>query len=101
MHRFVVTAVVVALAVSASAQWAADTQVHFERADGTEVVVASQAEEARGVIVEFVAPPAATAAKIAGKAAFDYQAGFTRFRNDLVTIASKKAIDAQIRQEYS
>jgi subtilisin family serine protease len=101
MHRFLVTVVVIALAVSASAQWAADTQFHFERADGTEVTIPSQSAPPNGVIVEFVAPPSAVAVKIAGKAAFDYQAGFVRFRNDLHTIASRRAIDAHIRQEYS
>ncbi len=107
MRRFAVAAVVFAAAVSASAQFIADSQFHFERADGTEVAIPSQAETdgatTNRVIVEFVAPPAAIAA--AGKTAIDYQATFTRFRNDLGTIlnasrSGKTAIEVQIRRQY-
>jgi subtilisin family serine protease len=106
MRRLVVTLVVFATAIAAAAQWSADNQLHFERADGTEVVISPQAEPAGGVIVEFIAPPIAVAAKSAAKTAIDYQAGVTRFRNDLATIvnakrAGKTAIDVQIREEYS
>jgi len=110
MRQFAVAVAVVAIAVSASAQLTADSQFHAERADGTEVVFPSQSEPASGFIVEFVAPPAA--ANIAGKTAVDYQATFTRFRNDLATIlnaqrsskttvSGKTAIDAEVRREFS
>jgi len=106
MRSIVLTVVVVATAIAASAQWSADNQLHFERADGTEVVMPQQDEPTGGLIVEFVAPPIAIAAKSASKTAIDYQATFTRFRDDLGTIvnarrAGKTAIDVQIRHEYS
>jgi subtilisin family serine protease len=92
-----------AFAVSADAQFAADSQVHAERADGTEVVMPSFAEPGNGYIVEFVAPPAA---KVAAKSAFDSHATLTRFRNDLGTIVNAKrsgktALQAEIRREFS
>ncbi|HEX3577914.1 MAG TPA: S8 family serine peptidase [Thermoanaerobaculia bacterium] len=110
MRQFAIAIVVLASAVAASAQFTADSNVHAERADGTEIVLPSQVEPAGGFIVEFVAPPAA--ANAAAKTAIDYQATFTRFRNDLTTIlnarrsgktavSGKTAMDAQIRREYS
>jgi Subtilisin-like serine proteases len=106
MRQFAILVAVVAIAVAAQAQFTTDSQFHAERADGTEVVLPSQSEPASGFIVEFVAPPAATAAKIAGKTIIDYQATFTRFRNDLATIlnakrSGKTAVDAEIRREFS
>jgi len=106
MRRSIVSVVVFAIAIAASAQWSADNQLHFERADGTEVAIPPQYEPTGGVIVEFVAPPIALAAKSANKTAIDYQATFTRFRNDLGTIvnaksAGKTAIEVPIRYEYS
>ena len=106
MSRFAVAVVVLAVALAASAQSIADSQFHVERADGTEIAIMSQSETTNGVIVEFVAPPVAVAASSAGKTAIaDYQAMFSRFRNDLATIlngnrAGKSAIEAQIRREY-
>lgn len=110
MRRFAVAVVVFAVAIAASAQSIADSQFHVERADGTEIAIPAMAERTNGVsigvIVEFVAPPVALAASGAGKTAIaDYQATFTRFRNDLATIlkgnrAGKSAIEAQIRREY-
>jgi subtilisin family serine protease len=100
MRRFAVTVVVFAAAIAASAQFRA------ERADGTEIEIPSSAERASGVIVEFVAPPAAIAGKSAAKTAIaDYQATFTRFRNDLGAIlnakrSGKTAIDVTIRRQY-
>jgi subtilisin family serine protease len=104
MRQFAVVIAVLAIAVAASAQLVADPQFHAERADGTEVVIPSQSEAATGFIVEFVAPPAA--ANVAAKTAIDYQATFTRFRNDLATIlnarrSGKTAVDAEIRREFS
>jgi subtilisin family serine protease len=104
MRQFAVVIVVLAIAVAASAQLTADSSFRAERADGTEIVIPSQSEPASGYIVEFVAPPAA--ANAAAKTAIDYQATFTRFRNDLAAIlntkrSGKTAIDAQIRREYS
>jgi len=106
MRRFAVSIAVFATAIAASAQWSADNQFHFERADGTDVVVPAHEDPSGGWIVEFVAPPIAAASKSAGKTAIDYEANFTRFRNDLATIlhaksAGKAAIDAPIRHEYS
>jgi subtilisin family serine protease len=103
MRQFAVIVVVLAIAVSALAQFTADSQFHAERADGTEVVFPSQSEPASGFIVEFIAPPAA--AMVAGKTAIDYKATFTRFRNDLATIlnakrSGKTAIDAEVRREF-
>jgi subtilisin family serine protease len=103
MRQFAIVIVVLAIAVAASAQFNADTQFHAERADGTEVVIPSQAEPGNGFIVEFVAPPAA---KAAGKTAIDYKATFTRFRADLATIlnakrSGKTAVDAEVRREFS
>jgi len=106
MRRFAVAVVVLAVSLAASAQSIADSQFHVERADGTEIAIPSQSEATNGVIVEFVAPPVAVAASSAGKTAIaDYQAMFSRFRNDLSTIlngnrAGKSAIEAQIRREY-
>ncbi|MEA2327175.1 MAG: minor extracellular serine protease Vpr, partial [Thermoanaerobaculia bacterium] len=102
MRQSAIVFAVFAIAISASAQFIADSQFHAERADGSEVVFPSQAEPGNGFIVEFVAPPAA---KIAGKTAIDYKATFTRFRNDLATIlnakrSGKTAIDAEIRREF-
>jgi subtilisin family serine protease len=102
MRQFAAVIVVFAIAVAATAQVVADSQFHAERADGTEIVIPSQAEPGSGYIVEFVAPPAA---KAAGKTAVDYQATFTRFRNDLATIlnakrSGKTAIDTAIRREF-
>ena len=104
MRQFAVVIAVLAIAVAASAQLTADSQFHAERADGTEVVIPSRAEPASGFIVEFVAPSAA--ANVAAKTAIDYQATFTRFRNDLSTIlntkrSGKTAVDAEIRHEFS
>jgi hypothetical protein len=104
MRQFAVVIAVLAIAVAASAQLTADSQFHAERADGTEVSIASQSEAATGFIVEFVAPPAA--ANVAAKTAIDYRATFTRFRNDLTTIlnakrSGKTAVDAEIRREFS
>jgi subtilisin family serine protease len=103
MRQFAVAVVVLAIAVSASAQFVADSQFHAERADGTEVILPSQSEPASGFIVEFVAPPAAV--NVAGKTAIDYKATFTRFRNDLATIlnakrSGKTAVDAEVRREF-
>jgi len=110
MRQFAVAVAVLAVAVSASAQLTIDSQFRAERADGTEATFPSQSEPASGFIVEFVAPPAA--ANVAGKTAVDYQATFTRFRNDLATIlnaqrsgkttvSGKTAIDAEVRREFS
>jgi subtilisin family serine protease len=105
MRQFATVIIVLAIAVAASAQLVADSQFHAERADGTEVVIPSQAEPGSGFIVEFVAPPAATAAKVAGKTVIDYQATFSRFRSDLAAIlnakrSGKTAIDVEIRREF-
>jgi subtilisin family serine protease len=104
MRQFAILIAVLAIAVAASAQLNADSQFRAERADGTEVVIPSQAEPASGFIVEFVAPPAA--ANVAAKTAIDYQATFGRFRNDLATIVNarrsgKTAVGAEIRREFS
>src|SRR3954453_1337244 len=104
MRQFAIAIVVFALAVAASAQFVADSQFHAERADGTEVVMPAVAEPANGFIVEFGAPPAA--ANVARKTVVDYQATFTRFRNDFATIlnakrSGKTAIEAEIRREFS
>src|SRR4051794_30047480 len=104
MRQFAVVVGILAVAVSASAQFVADSQFHAERADGTEVVMPAVAEPEHGFIVEFVAPPAA--ANVARKTAVDYQATFTRFRNDFTTIlnakrSGKTAVDAGIRREFS
>ncbi len=100
MRRFAVAVAVLAVTIAASAQFRA------ERADGTEIAIPSSAEKTNGVIVEFIAPPAAIAAISSGKTAVaDYQATFTRFRNDLGTIlnagrSGKTAIDVPIRRQY-
>jgi len=104
MRQFAISIVVAAIGVAASAQVVADQQFRVERADGTEIVLPSQSEPAIGFIVEFVAPP--VTANAAAKTAIDYQATFTRFRNDLSTIVNAKrsgktAVDAEIRREYS
>ena len=104
MRQSAIVAVVLAVAFSASAQFVADSQVRAERADGTEVVLPPGAEPSRGFIVEFVAPP--IAANAAGKTAIDYQAGFTRFRNDFANIlnakrSAKTAMEPEIRREFS
>src|SRR5205807_6409520 len=105
MRQLAILVAVLAIAAAASAQITFDSQFHAERADGTEIVLPSQSEPASGFIVEFVAPPAATAAKIAGKTVIDYQATFSRFRNDLATIlnakrSGKTAVDVEIRREF-
>src|SRR5258706_5177441 len=101
MRRFAVAVAILAVTTAASAQFRA------ERADGTEIEIPSSAEKTNGVIVEFIAPPAAIAAIGSGKTAVaDYQATFTRFRNDLGTIinsrrSGKTAIDVPpIRRQY-
>ena len=109
MRQFAVSLVVSAIGVAASGQVIADQQFHAERADGTEIVFPSQTEPANGFIVEFVAPP--VAANVAAKTAIDYQATFTRFRNDLTailnaprsgktTVSGKTALEAAIRREF-
>ncbi len=111
MRRFAVVVAVVVFSVGIAAraqsigQAIADPQLHVEMGDGTEIAMPLQAEETNGVIVEFVAPPAAVAAISAGKSTIDYQATFTRFRNDIGAIlnagrAGKSAIEPQIRSEY-
>ncbi|HEV7486024.1 MAG TPA: S8 family serine peptidase [Thermoanaerobaculia bacterium] len=104
MRRSAIVIVVFAIAISASAQFIADSNVRAERADGTEVILPPGAEPSRGFIVEFVAPP--VAANAAAKTAIDYQAGFTRFRNDFANIlnakrSAKTAIQPEIRREFS
>jgi subtilisin family serine protease len=104
MRQSAIVVVVLAIAISASAQFVADSQVRAERADGTEIVLPSMAEPSRGFIVEFVAPP--IAANAAAKTAIDYQATFTRFRNDFATIlnakrSAKTAMQPEIRREFS
>jgi subtilisin family serine protease len=104
MRQSAILIVVFAIAVSGSAQFVADSQVRAERADGTEIVLPPGPEPSRGFIVEFVAPP--IAANAAGKTAIDYQAGFTRFRNDFATIlnakrSAKTAMEPEIRREFS
>src|SRR5258706_8688515 len=101
MRRFAVAVAILAVTTAASAQFRA------ERADGTEIEIPSSAEKTNGVIVEFIAPPAAIAAISSGKTAVaDYPATFTRFRNDLGTIinsrrSGKTAIDVPpIRRQY-
>jgi subtilisin family serine protease len=98
MRRFAVAIVVLAVAITASAQF------RVENADGTETTIPSHAETSHGFIVEFSAPP--ITANSAGKTAIaDYQATFARFRNDLGTIlnarrSGKTAIDVSIRRQY-
>ena len=104
MRQSAIAVVVLAIAISASAQFVADPQVRAERADGTEVVLPAGAEPSRGFIVEFVAPP--IAANAASKTAIDYQATFTRFRNDFANIlnakrSAKTAMEPEIRREFS
>jgi subtilisin family serine protease len=104
MRQSAIVIVILAIAVSASAQFAADPQFRAERTDGTEVVLPPGAERGSGYIVEFVAPP--VAANAAAKMAIDYQATFTRFRNDFGTIlnakrSAKTAMAPEIRREYS
>ncbi len=106
MHRITVASFLFAVAVSGSAQVVPDSQIHVLRADGSELTIPSSAKPAEGFLVEFVAPPAALAAKSAGKTAIDYQATFTRFRNDLDAIANaskrgKAVPDVLIRREFS
>jgi subtilisin family serine protease len=103
MRQSAIVVAVLAIAISASAQVTADSQIRAERADGTEIVLPATAEPANGFIVEFVAPP--MAAKAAGKTAIDYKATFTRFRNDFATIlnakrSGKTAIEAEVRREF-
>jgi subtilisin family serine protease len=103
MRQFAIVVAVLAIAISASAQVVADSQVRAERADGTEVVLPSVAEHGNGFIVEFVAPP--VTANAAAKTAIDYKATFTRFRNDFATIlnakrSGKSAIEAEVRREF-
>jgi len=103
MRHFAVAAFVFAVAISASAQFLADSQFRSEKPEGTEIVMPAMPAPASGVIVEFVAPPAAINA---GKGVIDYQAAFARFRNDLGTIlngdrAGKSAAEVEIRHEYS
>jgi subtilisin family serine protease len=103
MRQFAIVVAVLVVAISASAQIVADSQVRAERADGTEVVLPSVAEPSNGFIVEFVAPP--VAANAAAKTAIDYKATFTRFRNDFATIlnakrSGKSAIEAEVRREF-
>jgi subtilisin family serine protease len=106
MRQFAVALAICAVAVAASAQFVADSQFHIENADGSEVVFPAMAEATKGVIVEFVAPPASVAARAAGKTAIaDYQATFARFRNDVGSIlnanrSGKTAIEVPIRREY-
>jgi subtilisin family serine protease len=104
MRRFAIVIAVFAIAISASAQFIADSNVRAERADGTEVILPPGAEPSHGFIVEFVAPP--VAANAAAKTAIDYQAGFTRFRNDFANIlnakrSAKTAMQPEIRREFS
>jgi subtilisin family serine protease len=105
MRQSVIAAAVVAIAIamSASAQYVADSQVRAERADGTEAVLPQAPELGNGYIVEFVAPP--VAANAAAKTAVDYQATFTRFRNDFAAVlnakrSAKTAIAAEVRREF-
>jgi subtilisin family serine protease len=102
MRRFAVAVIVIGIAVAAIAQTDSDPRLHIEMSDGSRIAVPQQFEPANGQIVEFVAPPAAISA---GKTAVDYQATFTRFRNDLSAIvnakrAAKTAIPPEIRREY-
>jgi subtilisin family serine protease len=104
MRRSAIVIVVFAIAVSASAQFIADSHVRAELADGTEIVLPPGPEPSRGFIVEFVAPP--VAANAAAKTAIDYQAGFTRFRNDFANIlnakrSAKTAMEPEIKREFS
>ncbi|MGA8807671.1 MAG: S8 family serine peptidase, partial [Thermoanaerobaculia bacterium] len=111
MRQSAIVVVVLAIAVSASAQFVADSRVRAERADGTEVVLPPGAEPSRGFIVEFVAPP--IAANAAAKTVVDYQTGFARFRNDFATILNAKRssrttvsaktamVEPEIRREFS
>src|SRR4051812_23317400 len=100
MRRIAVAVVVLAVAISAPAQF------RVEKTDGSEVTLPSYAEKSHGFIVEFTAPPAAIARNAAGKMAIaDYQAAFARFRNDLGAIlnagrSGKTAIDLPIRRQY-
>jgi len=100
MRQFAVAAVVLAVAISASAQFRA------ENMDGTETTLPSYNAKSHGFIVEFTAPPAAIAANSAGKTAIaGYQAAFARFRTDLEAIlnanrSGKTAIDLPIRRQY-
>jgi len=100
MRHFAVAVVVLAVAITSSAQF------RVENADGTETTLPSHTDKSHGFIVEFTAPPAAIATNSAGKTAIaDYQAAFTRFRNDLGAIlnanrSGKTAIDVPIRREY-
>lgn len=101
MRRFAVAVLVVGVAFGALAQVDSD-RLQIEMRDGSTIAVPQQWEASNGQIVEFVAPPAAISA---GKTAVDYQATFTRFRNDLSAIvnakrAAKSAIAPEIRREY-
>ena len=105
MRPLLAAAVIAVAATAASAQTIPDQAFRAERADGTEITIPAMAESTNGVIVEFVAPPAVVASHSAFKTAIDYQATFTRFRNDLGTIlnanrSGKTAIEVQIRREY-
>ena len=102
MRRLAVAVFLFTTAISSSAQFLADSQFRIEKPDGTAIAMPAMPLPTNGVIVEFVAPPAAVAA---GKSVVDYQAGFARFRNDLGTIlhgdrAGKTAADVEIRREY-
>ncbi|HEV7570254.1 MAG TPA: S8 family serine peptidase [Thermoanaerobaculia bacterium] len=104
MRQSATVIVVFAIAISASAQFIADSHVRAERADGTEIVLPSGPEPSHGFIVEFVAPP--VAANAAAKTAIDYRATFTRFRNDFANIlnakrSAKTAMEPEIRREFS
>jgi subtilisin family serine protease len=108
MRRFAVAVVFFAVTIVAQAHDFPDSKIRIEKADGTELSIptAAPASAPTGVIVEFVAPPAAIAATSAGKSSTaGYQAAFSRFRNDLGTIingnrAGKSAIEVQVRREY-
>jgi subtilisin family serine protease len=102
MRRFAVAVFLLAGAISASAQFLADSQFRIEKPDGTEISMPAMPAPTNGVIVEFVAPPAAISA---GKSIAGYQATFARFRNDLGTIlngerAGKTADGIEIRRQY-
>lgn len=100
MRRFALAFAVLAANIPASAQFCVG------HADGSVIEVVSKAAKTNGFIVEFADPPAAIAANSAGKTAIaDYQATFTRFRNDLGAIlnanrSGKTAIDVPIRRQY-
>lgn len=106
MRRLPAVAFAVAVTTSAFAQLTYDRDIHVELADGRDVAVPLGAQETTGgYIVEFVAPPAAIASQLAGKATIDYAANLKRFRADLTAIAQHRAGKAaieqpEIRREY-